>query len=254
MFPDIFLLKKFISALLLPPTGLALLGLLGLALCLARKRRALGNSLIAVSLLALLTLSLPSVADALLARLETSPPLTTAQLKTAQAIVILGGGTLYQAAEYGGKDTVKAGTLVRLRYGARLARSSGLPLLVSGGPVYAGTAEAISMKTALEQDFGVPVKWTESAAKDTADNARYSAAILKQAGIQRIALVTHAWHMPRAASLFRAEGLDVIAAPTSFSQPSQSFVENWLPSAEQLDRSQIALHEMLGLLANRLQP
>lgn len=51
---------------------------------------------------------------------------------------------------------------------------------------------------------------------DTADNARLSAAMLKAEDIERIVLVTHAFHMPRARQLFAAEGLSVAAAPTDF--------------------------------------
>jgi uncharacterized SAM-binding protein YcdF (DUF218 family) len=250
MFPDIFLLKKLITSLLLPPTGLVLLGLLGLIL--SRKQRSLGNCLIALSLLSTVILALPNVADALLAHLEISPPIRQEQLKQTQAIVILGGGTLYRAPEYGGQDTVKSTTLVRLRYGAKLAKISHLPVLVTGGSVFGETAEAISMQAVLENEFLVPVKWVEDQAQDTADNARLSAAILKKAGITRIALVTHAWHMQRAIELFRNQGVEVFAAPTNFSQPAQSTFAQWLPSAEHFARSQTALHEMLGRLANRL--
>ena len=76
-----------------------------------------------------------SVADGLLRLVDDSPPpVTLAQARSAQAIVILGGGVRRNAPEYGG-DTVGRLTLDRVRYGAFVARATGLPVLVTGGVV-----------------------------------------------------------------------------------------------------------------------
>jgi uncharacterized SAM-binding protein YcdF (DUF218 family) len=247
-----FLLKKILAALILPPTGPILLALFGLWLTRAKSRRWQhgGLWLATLSLLGLVLLSLPVVGNALMAPLEPNPPIAPEQLQRAQAIVILGGGSYHAAPEYGG-DTVGYTTLERLRYGARLARQSRLPLLITGGAPYGGRAEAESMREALEQDFAVKVRWAETASRDTAENASLSAPMLKAAGITRIALVSHGWHLPRAIPLFEKQGLEVIAAPTSFSTGSPSLVENLLPGA--MKHSRWALNEYLGRLYNRLR-
>lgn len=247
-----FLLKKLLAALLLPPTGPLLLALFGLWLAgrKSRRWRHAGFTLASLSLLGLLVLALPVVGQALMAPLEPYPPIAPAQLQGVQAIVILGGGSYFGAPEYGG-DTVGHATLERIRYGARLARQSGLPVLVSGGAPFGGRPEAESMKAVLEGEFGVPVRWMENASRDTAENARLSAPMLKAAGIGRIALISHAWHLPRAMPLFAREGLTAVAAPTLFSTGSASWVENLLPG-DGLHRSRLALHEYLGQLANYL--
>lgn len=244
-----FFLKKLITALLMPPIGPLLMVVLGLAL-IARRPRS-GRALAALGIALLVLLSLPWTADRLHRTLETSPPATAADLAGAQAIVVLGGGSYHGAPEYG-RDTVNSATLERLRYGARLARQSGLPLLVTGGAPFGGRPEAESMREALEQDFGVQVRWAETASRDTAENAAFSVALLRQAGIARIALVTHAWHMPRAVGLFERQGIAVIAAPTGFTRNSPSSIaESLLPSAGALGQSRQALHEWLGRLAGR---
>ncbi|KAF0166521.1 MAG: hypothetical protein FD157_469 [Rhodocyclaceae bacterium] len=247
-----FLLKKLIAALILPPAGPLLLALLGLWLTRAKSRRwqHAGLWLVTLSLLGLLVLSLPIVGNALMAPLEPHPPITPAQLQRAQAIVVPGAGSYRAAPEYGG-DTVGYYTLERLRYGARLARQSRLPLLVTGGAPFGGRPEAESMREALENDFGVKVRWVEAASRDTAENASLSAPMLKAAGITRIALVSHGWHLPRAISLFEKQGLEVIAAPTAFSTTSPALIENLLPGA--MVRSRQALSEYLGQLYNRLK-
>lgn len=247
-----FLLKKLLAALILPPAGPILLALFGLWLSRARSRRWQhgGVWLAALSLLGLLLLSLPIVGNTLMAPLEPHPPVTAAQLRHAQAIVILGGGSYYAAPEYGG-DTVGSASLVRVRYGARLARETGLPVLVTSGSPHGGRPEAETMREVLEREFGVKVRWSEAASRDTAENASMSAPLLKAAGITRIALLSHGWHLPRAIPLFEHEGLAVIPAPTLFSTASPSLLESLLPG-DGLGLSRMALHEYLGRLADHV--
>ena len=247
-----FLLKKIISALLLPPASLILIALLGFWMALRNTglRRTLGIALTSLSLLTLLTLSLPAVGKRMLGSLELSPPPTTQQLSSAHAIVVLGGGIYNDAPEYM-TDTVNYATLERLRYAARLAKQNKLPVLVTGGAPTGGMAEAETMRETLERDFGLSVKWTESKSRDTAENAKFSAIQLKDAGITRIALVSHAWHLQRAKSLFEHEGLTVIPAPTGFSTPAADPVYDWLPSDFRFSR--IAIQEYLGQAVDQLR-
>lgn len=236
-----FLAKKLLSAWLLPPLGLLLFALLAL-LFMGRKRTWVVAAGIAVALA--LALSLPLVADHLTRPLE-GLPITTASLKQVQAIVILGGGVHYDAPEYGG-DTVSKYSLERVRYGAKLARESGLPVLVTGGSVYGGRPEGILMKEVLQDEFSVPVRWVEMQSRDTAENAVFSASLLKRDGIRHIALVTHAWHMSRAVAAFEKQGLAVTPAPTIFASRKVPLFESLLPSAGAFERSANAIHEWAG--------
>ncbi|MDD5247412.1 MAG: YdcF family protein [Rhodocyclaceae bacterium] len=244
-----FYVKKLLSALVLPPAGPLLLAMWGL--WLARRHPRLGRGIACVALLGLLALSLPPVADALMNSLEQRPPIMAQQLARAQAIVILGGDGYDAAPEYGG-DTVGRRTLERLRYGVYLQKRSGLPILVTGGAPFGGRPGGDSMKEALERDFGGKVKWVEDASRDTAENAAYSARLLKADGISRIALVSHGWHLPRAIELFERQGLEVFPAPTGYTTPSPALFEHLLPSATALEDSSLALHEWLGLFVQRL--
>lgn len=244
-----FLAKKLLSALVLPPTGLLLLALFGL--WLSRRHPRTGRSLAVTAVLALLALALPPVADALLRSLEDHPPISAAGLARAQAIVVLGGGNYHEAPEYGG-DTVSRATLERVRYGAHLQRRSSLPLLTTGGAPFGGRPEGEAMKEVLEREFGAKVRWAENASSDTAENAAYSAPLLKAAGIRRIALVSQGWHLPRAIPLFEAQGLEVIAAPTGFATHPPSAFYQALPSPHAFHDSSIALREWLGRAAVRL--
>jgi uncharacterized SAM-binding protein YcdF (DUF218 family) len=141
-------------------------------------------------------------------------------------------------------------TLQRLRYGAFLQRRTGLPMLTSGGaPGTDSPSLAALMAAAARQEFGVPVQWVEERSADTWENAVFSAELLKAQGVKRVLLVTSAWHLPRAAASFRAQGLEVIAAPTGFRGP---VVESWfafVPQVTGLRDSNLALHELGGRLA-----
>jgi uncharacterized SAM-binding protein YcdF (DUF218 family) len=109
------------------------------------------------------------------------------------------------------------------------------------------------MRTALEQDFRVPVRWTEDESENTLENASHSFRILQQAGIHKIYLVTHAWHMPRSAEAFRHAGFEVVEAPTAYTTRYQTDLLTFLPQATAMRDSKIFVHEVIGLLWYRVK-
>ncbi len=216
-------------------------------------RPRLGRALAWLGVGSLFLLSLPVVSHALLRSLE-PPALDLRRPGEAQAIVILGGGVRRNAAEFGG-DTLARLTLERVRYGALVARATRLPVLVSGGSVSGGTAEAALMKRALEQEFNVEVRWSEERSRDTRSNAAESAAILLPAGIKRVLLVAHGFDMPRASAEFATAGFQVTPAPTVIAGQDRGFDHAFelLPSMSALQGSYYALYELLAETVRRLR-
>jgi hypothetical protein len=157
--------------------------------------------------------------------------------------------------EYGGRDIPDYVALARARYAAKLQRETGLPLLVSGGRRTDGPDESLAngMARALQEDFATPVRWVEDNSANTAENAAFSAQILKHAGMRRILLVTDAMHMRRARVAFAREGLEVIGAPTMFFSRDRWSLLDFLPGAEGLRRSRYAMYEWLGMAWYGLQ-
>ena len=236
---------------LLPPFSLVLLILAGLSLL--RKFPRFGRALIFFAAAALYGLSTPWISGVLLKSLEISPPIDLAGPLAADAIVVLGGGRRTDALEYG-SDTVNALTLERLRYAAHLHRHSQLPLMVTGGMPGGGSQpEGRLMHDILVKEFRVAVRWVEDGALTTWDNARLSAPRLRQAGVERIVLVSHAWHLRRAVPQFEDHGLEVIPAGTQFSDTRIDSSLSLLPSALGLRDSYFALHEWLGILWYKLR-
>jgi len=168
-----------------------------------------------------------------------------------QAIVVLGGGVENEAVEYGG-PTLSPDAMSRLLYGVHLSRSTQLPLAYTGGIGWAGvsgqTSEAEVANIALTR-LGLPaLRWQENQSRDTRENALLTAAILKGEHITHIALVTHAWHMPRSVRQFEAAGLQVTPAPMGFVRSDLSLWLQWLPSGKGLRDSGWVIREWLGLL------
>jgi uncharacterized SAM-binding protein YcdF (DUF218 family) len=244
------LLTKLAAALLLPPLNLLLLLIWGAWLLRSRRRQRLGRVLIWLSIAGLWLLSTPYLAERLLDALK--PPPAPIAGDQADAIVILSGGVHRDSLEYGG-DTVGRLTLERVRYGAWLARQTGKPVLVTGGAPSGGLAEGPLMRAVLEREFGIPVRWVEDRSDNTRENARYSAELLKAAGVGRIFLVSHAWHLKRAMPEFERAGLKVVPAGIGYASVERPDVLDFLPSARGLQDSYYAMHEGIGLIWYRIR-
>ncbi len=241
--------------LILPPACLFVLFALGLFL---RKKWPRTSHYLCVGSVVLLFVLSTDIGACLLGNSleKLEKPLVSASNTGAQAIVVLTAGKVTEAPEYGKKDIPDYIALARMRYTARLHRESMLPVLVTGGLGKAyGNTEALaqSMARGLQEDFATPVKWLETESANTAENAEFSAKILKAAGVTRILLVTDAMHMRRAKLAFQQQGLQVVAAPTMFLNTYDFRPGNFfIPGVESLRRSHYAIYEWLGLLWYRI--
>jgi uncharacterized SAM-binding protein YcdF (DUF218 family) len=244
---DYFVWKQLLKNLVLPPTGPLLLAGLGLVLLVLRRRRLGGTVVCATGLLLLWVLATPLAADSLVRWAERYPALDPAQVGDAQAIVILAGGVRVNAPEYG-TSAPGATSLERLVYGARLARLTHLPVLISGSRV-----EAASMNDFLQQDLGVTARWLENRSRDTHQNAQFSAVILAREGVHKVVLVTSAAHMARALVEFNQAGIDTVAAPAAIWTQRETGLLACIPNADALVRSQRALYEGLGRIVQDVQ-
>jgi len=239
----LFWLKQAVKVLVLPPNGPVLLALVGLIV--ARRRPVAGRRMTWTALTGLILLSMPIVSAWIIgATGRTPPPLDLTKPPDAQAIVILGGGIRPFAVEYAGA-TLSSITLERVRYGARIARATGLPVLVSGGALRDTPSEAALMRDALTTEYHVPVRWTEGRSHNTHQNAINSAAILKANRVARVILVGHSFDFPRSRREFEAAGIDVVAAPIGIPSSSPWF-SDFIPGLGGLQLSYFALYELLA--------
>jgi len=253
--------KPALRVLVMPPVPMLLLALL--ALGLARRRPRLGRSLGLLAVLATWLVCTPWAGQGLQALLTQPPPALAperiAALRGAPntAILVLGAGRRALLGEYGGPDLTPL-TLERLRYGWWLARQTGLPLGYSGGIGHGardGPTEADVARLVTARDRGVPLRWAEGRSRDTNENARYSVALLQADGITQLVLVTHGFHQRRALAAFQravarsGRPLQLVSAPMGLRPAPTGQLSDFLPGADGLGASAIAVHEWLGRLA-----
>ena len=245
----LFAARSLAKALVLPPVGPLLLAMAGLIIA-SRAPRA-GRAIAWLGFLSLLLLCLPVVAWWLTLPFDREP-FDAEQAAATQAVVILGGGIRRNAPEYGG-DTLGRLTLERIRYGAHVAKRTRLPVLVTGGSAPGTTStEAALMEQALAREYGVPVRWIEDRSRNTHENARYSAALLRNASITHVVLVAHAIDMPRAMAEFAEAGIATVPAATGLPSRGPLAPMDLVPSVAALQRSHDALYELLANLVRSL--
>lgn len=240
-----FWAAKLAGQMILPPNGPIFLALLGLLL--VRRWPRTGRTLGLIGVGTLMILCLPVVAMILTVVVTEARALPPDAKVQADAIVILGAGVRTDAAEYGG-DTVTQMGLERVRYGAILAKRFELPVATAGGVVYDGRPEGDVMAEVLEREFGVKVRWRETASRNTRQNARNLAGVLAAEKIRRIVVVTHGVDTRRARRELEAAGFTVVMAPTVVQPFAVGAIWDFVPSMNALRVSSIALYEMLGNL------
>ncbi|MBI3546449.1 MAG: YdcF family protein [Gammaproteobacteria bacterium] len=243
---------KIEALLLIPPGIIIVVALLGFLIQI--RWMLVGSLIVVLSVAALLVLSLPLTGYQFIHDLESRfPPLKIGASQEAPApgaIVVLGAGRYTDAVEFGEGDSVSSAALERLRYAVYLHRATHLPILISGGSPYGeNVSEAELMKISLTRDFQVEPKWVENKSATTFENAKFSKAILSEAGIKRVYLVTHASHMPRAVWAFENAGVNTIPAPMGFTTLNKEDRQTlgYFPSAYGLQLSSRAWRERLGL-------
>ncbi len=255
-----FWLKKFTSFWLMPfPFCVSLIAVGWL---LGRRQPRAGRGLIAIGLLLLLLFGNKVVSDRLLRPLEAVyPPVPEFQagapapepFRECRYVVVLGSGHA-DVSEWSATDKLSSAGLARVVEAFRLLRVLPDARLIVSGPADPGRPSHAAVLAAAAESLGIAssriIRIEE--AHDTEDEARIVKSIV---GGARIALVTSAWHMPRAAELFRAEGVDFIPCPTDYAARfNETFHWGDLTwDVESLDRSTKAVHEFLGRLWLRLR-
>ncbi len=244
-----YLMKQLVGALANPLT-IALLIAGAAAICRVRGRSRIASWLLFSAAAIGYLGAIGPVGNALLGPLERwHPPLREEQLLPGvRHVVVLGSG-------YSPRDELpvtsaldEAG-LVRIVEGVRLTKWLDSAHLVVSGGAPPGLAPSAAGYAQLARELGVSdallIVLDESL--DTGDEARD---VVEAIDEEPFLLVTSAFHMPRAMKLMQRAGARPIPAPTGhLIRPSDGDWRDLLPTSYGLRKTELAMHEYLGLAA-----
>jgi uncharacterized SAM-binding protein YcdF (DUF218 family) len=248
-----FVLKKFLTAFLVPPG--AFIPLLLAVAWWARRRRQNGQALTLI-VIALLLWGSSTIALSrfMIAGLEQGQSIP--EHPRGDVIVLLGGGINDRVSDLSGRGTPSADSLHRVVSAARLQKRLGIPVIISGGPVFAGhtTEAAISRRFLIDLGVASDKILLEDKSRDTVENARFTRRILEHHGFRKPLLITSAYHMRRSVAAFRRFGIEVTPVPAHFMSDSDTplVLFDWLPEANAMVNISRALKEHIGMLYYRL--
>lgn len=259
----LFLLKKFVSFWLMPLPLSALLLSLGLLFLFWKKKLKLGRSLVLLGFGVLLVFGNKAVSRQLVSSLENSYPARLAaesaslsqdpELARCGYIMILGSGH-QDAEELPAASRLSESARARLVEGVRLARLLPDAKVIVSGPAEVGGRTHASVLAASAVSLGLEPKrlMLIDTALDTESEAAQAKALV---GDAPLALVTSAWHLPRAAALFQRQGMRVVPCPSDYlgQSPKPLRLSDYGWEVESLGRSTAAVHEYLGLLWQKLR-
>ena len=254
-------MEYYVGKILQPLISPYHIGILALLLALWQFKRNNMNGAKRCVVFALVFLLLPGIpffADLPFLYLERKyRPMEVNTQPQCDAIVVLGGTSVRKcyprmdAEEMGGARLLQAARLYRGKKAKYIIVSGGLPYKSTDGTT---RTEADDMQDVLI-GMGVPrsAVLREVESRNTVENAIETAKLLKVKNLRSILLVTSAFHMPRSLPLFEAQGLTVHPVPCSYwVTDGLPEVTHFVPSADALHRSSVAIKELAGALFNRL--
>ncbi len=250
-----FYLSKFLTIFLFPLPFCILLSLF----LISFKIKGFKNKVLAFLPVGLLWLasSFP-VCQSLVSSLEKEfPPVQIEKLEQADAIVVLGGmiNTVSQFPE----RVELTGSADRLTDSILLFKAGkGKYVLFTGGSgiVFEQESKEASFAKQFLVSFGIPEEkiLLESESRNTFENGLYSKKILEEKKLNRIILVTSAFHMKRSVTIFRKLGMEVIPFPTDYrSLKTGMNWETFVPSTGALDTTTLSIKEWIGIFAYEWQ-
>lgn len=245
-----FFWQKLAELVVMPAASAWLLVVAGLVVSF--RRPPAGRVLVGLGLAVGWGLGSTGVATRLVAPLERAYPRPPDTLRAEAAVVLCGTLDLSRSTpgrlEFGDAPE-------RIVEGARLVKEGRARWLVitggSGDPLFPQAREA-SLLARFAVDCGVAPSavLTEGDSRTTAENAAFTAKLLREKGIRTLFLVTSAFHLPRSMGCFRKAGLRPIAYPVDFrATPPQPSLLPYVPTAAGLQLSTTALHEYCGFVA-----
>ena len=225
--------------------------------CLASRKKSarLGRVLLGTGIVLLLFFSNKVASNWLVGPLErryasvpdlSAPATVPAELAACEWVVVLGSGHV-DLPTLAPNNKLSGVALARIVEGVRLIRALPKARLIVSGPGAGENPTHASVLAETAMLLGVPAARIVriETARDTEEEAR---AVHALAPDSRVALVTSAWHLPRATALFGKNGVQVLPCPADFTARSSAEFHwsdlTW--DTDSLERSTWAVRERVG--------
>ena len=198
-------------------------------------------------LVMLVLFSFEPFSNRLVRSLEVDAPDTKKPGFTYDAVILLGGlvedrTDTHNGAAYNDNVERLLGTFDVLR------RNEARYAILSGGSWTSAEPEARTLADELVR-LGIDRSrlFTEEKSRNTEENARFSAVVVKEHDLHSLLLVTSAFHMQRARKCFERAGLQVDTMPVDYKSYDPAHVSGlWIPRAKSFQESGAAFRELAG--------
>lgn len=239
--------EKIIASFIMPP-GLFFILMLILSIYLFKKSKSVLMKITAItSLLLIFFLSTAFGVQVLLHPLENYAEKNSVNAFEEHPIVVLGGGLNYYS---NNQAEPSLHSLQRLVKGYQLQRKLKTNLIYSGGIAIgqekiseADAAEEFLSSLGMDKSFYI----SENKAQSTFENAAYLKKWIEDNEIEKVYLVTSAYHILRSAAVFKAQNIDFLIVHSGFIYDHQFSWLDYLPNRGALTVNLSALHEWIGL-------
>ncbi|MGM0439275.1 MAG: YdcF family protein [Patescibacteria group bacterium] len=226
--------------LLVPGSLSFILVIVGVVFMFLKKKKK-GRYMIVAGLFIYYIFSITPGADFVIGNLEENfSTLEVDQIDQAEVIVVLSGGAK--------SDVLRSSEVLRISN----LKDHSPTLIISGTEAIDQDRNSFSAVEAFFINRGIPDKniYVEDQSNNTRENAKQ---VVEEVGEEPFFLVTSAYHMKRAVMEFEKLGANPIPAPTDFRKRRETYYfSDYIPSSENLRKSDLALHEHLGILYYRL--
>jgi uncharacterized SAM-binding protein YcdF (DUF218 family) len=250
----LYLIKFIYKTFILPPGSIILL-LLILSFFGFKKKNKISKYILGIAII-LYIFSTYFIADNLIGSLEKK--YTPNDNISGDVIIMLGGGATLDTPNINGVGHLYGSASNRVLTVAQLYYKIKVPIIVSGGQVYDFTGNEAEIAKRILTNLNIPeeVIITENKSLNTDENAEFTKELLDKYGFEKPILVTSAFHMHRALIGFQSVGVSLEPFPTDYyTNIKRSYsIYHFIPTADALHESSIALKEFVGILKEKILP
>nr|WP_086938299.1 envelope biogenesis factor ElyC [Thaumasiovibrio occultus] len=248
-----FVLKKIITAFVMPMSALLIIGFFGLCLLWFSRHKRWGSTFVSISIIGMFLISFQPISSRLLMPIERQYTAFIPGDVPVDYVLVLGNGHVVDD-DLPITSQLTRAALMRLTEGIRILRYYPHATLILSGSSQGTEISHARMLAKVAVEMGIPTNRIIllETAQDTWEETRQSSVVI---GDSPFVVVTSASHMPRAMQEFDYLEMNAIPAPTNYLAHDQ-FQQPWekyAPKARYVEQTERFWYETLGQIYQRLR-